>query len=76
MAVKTKNAAQERRDPSTLRAFCARNRVSYTELARMKGCRVSYISDVLRAEVTGKRASEGMYDELWRLALRIVRQKG
>ena len=76
MIVKTPSRKRRRRDPGALRAFCARNRVSYSAIAARKGCRLSYVSEALRADTTGKAVSETMYDALWRIALDIVRGRG
>lgn len=58
--------------PADIRAFCARYGLTYAELARRIGCSRSYVSQVARADLTGRPVSGRALERIRRIALEAL----
>jgi hypothetical protein len=62
-------------EPADLRAFCARHRVPYAEIARRLDCSGEYVGQVMRADRTGKAVSDEKLAEVKRVAQDILYER-
>lgn len=71
----SKNSLNPADEAPKLRAFCARNCVSQTAIARRLGVHKSYVSRVLRADETEKAVSDRQLERIWSAAFALARER-